>query len=310
MSMNTEAAAPGSAPLQDAALYAAVVLMWGTTWYAISFQVTTVSPIVSLAYRFAIAAPVMFAVAAWRGHGLGFALREHVTFALLGLTLFCLNFIGIYYAAQSITSGLLAVIFSSAAILNTINAALWLKTPVLPRHVLGGLLGVVGIGLIFKPEFAAFEQGGAVLWGLGLALAGTWCFSMANIVSAHAQRRRVPVLPATAWGMFYGFVMLSLFAWVSGQSFSFDSSPAYIGSLVYLALIGSVAAASAYLLLLGRIGPAPAAYATVLFPVVALMISTLFENYQWSWWAAAGLVLVAAGNVIISNARASLSARS
>lgn len=299
MSTITTAEEPRAAGWQDSLLYAAVVLMWGTTWYAITFQVSTVSPIVSLAYRFAIAAPVMFLWVAWRGERLRFAPREHITFMLLGLFLFCCNFIGIYFAAQSITSGLLAVVFSSAAIINIVNAALWLKAPVVGRHILGGVLGVTGIALIFKPEFAAIENDSKVLVGLGLALVGTWCFSMANVVSAHAQKRKVPVLPATAWGMFYGCLFLSVIAFAFGHSFTFDTSPAYVISLVYLALIGSVAAATAYLVLLGRIGPAPAAYTTVLYPVVALAISTLFEGYVWTPWAAAGLALVALGNVII-----------
>lgn len=299
MSLATQSIEPGAAPWQDSLLYLAVVLMWGSTWYAIALQITTVSPVVSLAYRFAIAAPIMFIWVVWRGETLRFPLREHLTFLLLGMFLFCCNFIGVYYAAQSITSGLLAVIFSTAAIMNIINAALWLKVPVQLRHIIGGALGISGIALIFKPEFSTIENSGTVLAGLGLALIGTWCFSIANIISAHAQKRCIPVLPATAWGMFYGCLLLTLFAWLSGHEFSFDPSAAYIGSLLYLALIGSVAAATAYLVLLGRIGPAPAAYATVLFPVVALAVSTLFEGYVWTLWAAAGLALVAAGNVII-----------
>ncbi len=299
MSTATETMPSGSSSWQDSVLYLAVVLMWGSTWYAISLQVTTVSPIVSLAYRFGIAAPIMFAWVAWRREPMRFPLREHLTFVLLGMFLFCCNFIGVYYAAQSITSGLLAVIFSTAAIMNIINAAIWLRSPVRLRHVMGGLLGVAGIALIFKPEFAAIENGGPVLTGLGLALLGTWCFSMANVISAHAQKRKVPVLPATAWGMFYGCLLLTLFALLAGHEFNFDTSPAYVGSLLYLALIGSVAAATAYLVLLGRVGPAPAAYTTVLFPVVALAISTFLEGYVWTLWAAAGLALVASGIVLV-----------
>lgn len=285
--------------LIDAGLYMTVVLIWGSTWYAISLQVGMVSPVVSLAYRFAIAAPLMFIWVLRRGQSLRFSGREHLIFAGLGLTLFCCNFVAMYYAALSVTSGLLAVVFSSASIMNIINGALWLKAPAQRRQVLGALLGVAGIGLIFKPEFGADFSAGPVLGGLGLALLGTWFFSMGNMLSAHAQRRKIPVLPATAWGMLYGTGLLILFALVLGHEFSFDPRPGYGLSLIYLAVIGSVAAFSAYLVLLGRIGPAAAAYSTVLFPVVALVISTLFEGYEWSLWAAAGLALVAAGNVII-----------
>ncbi len=295
--------APGlptdNAHWQNSALYAAVVLMWGSTWIAVSMQVENVAPAASLLYRFVIAASVMFAWVKWRGLPLRFDLKSHVIFAGLGLCLFSANFLGIYTAATSITSGLLAVVFSTASLMNIINGAIWMNTRISMRQIAGGMLGFVGLVLVFWPEIAGVEDVGSIMGGLLFALLGTFFFSAGNMVSAKAQASGLPILPSTAWGMGYGCAVLLLYVIITGTNLNFDGSPAYIISLVYLALIGSVAAVTAYLTLLGRIGPTAAAYTTVLYPVVALLISTIFESYEWSAPAMAGLALVLAGNLIV-----------
>ncbi|HHK73830.1 MAG TPA: EamA family transporter [Rhizobiales bacterium] len=284
---------------RDIALYVAVVLMWGSTWIALRFQVENVAPGVSLLYRFMIAAPVMFIWVAARGQSLRFGLKAHVYFASLGLCLFSGNFLFLYTAAKSITSGLLAVVFSTASLMNILNGALWLKTPVLPRQIVGGLLGFGGLGFVFWPEIAGVSEYMSIMGGLAFALLGTFFFSLGNMSSARGQKRGLPLLPSTAWGMAYGCLILLGFVLVSGAEIHFDPRPVYALSLIYLALIGSVAAATAYLSLLGRIGPTAAAYTTVLYPVVALMISTVLEGYVWSWPAMIGLGLVFSGNLIV-----------
>ncbi len=297
--------APASAPhinktqWQSSALYIAVVLMWGSTWIAVSMQVENVAPAASLLYRFIIAASVMFAWVKWRRLPLRFDLKSHMIFAGLGLCLFSANFLGIYTAATSITSGLLAVIFSTASLMNIINGAIWMNTRISMRQIIGGMMGLGGLVLVFWPEIAGVEDVGSIVGGLLFALLGTFFFSAGNIVSAKAQASGLPVLSSTAWGMAYGCAVLLLYSLITGTNFTFEYSPAYIVSLVYLALIGSVAAATAYLTLLGRIGPTAAAYTTVLYPVVALLISTIFEGYEWTMPAMAGLGLVLAGNLIV-----------
>ena len=282
-----------------AALYAGIVLIWGSTWIAMRSQVEFLAPEVALVYRFAIAAMVMMLWVGLRGGRLRFPLRTHLYLAGLGVCLFSLNMLCFYYAARSFTSGLMAVVFSTAAIMNALNAALWLGMPVSGRQLAGGLSGVAGLALVFLPEIAGLDGGAEVLAGLGLCLAGTFFFSMGNIVSARLHTLDMPLHSATAWGMVYGTGVLVLISLLRDQVFALDTRPVFIVSLFYLALVGSVLAFATYLTLLRRIGPAPVAYTTVLFPIVALLISTVVEDYRWTLTALAGLALVVAGNIII-----------
>ncbi len=161
------------------------------------------------------------------------------------------------------------------------------------------MVGLSGIGLIFWPEIGALSLADDGSLGLVLAIGGTICFSLANIVGASNQRIGLPLLPMTGWSMAYGTALLLIVTLVKGQPLTFDPSVRYVGSLVYLAVISSVLGFVCYLTLLKRIGPARAAYATVMFPVLALGVSTLLEGYKWSVPSAAGLALVLAGNLLV-----------
>lgn len=160
-------------------------------------------------------------------------------------------------------------------------------------------MGLVGIALIFAPELISFKSSNDSLMGVGLSLLGTYIASLGNIISAHNQHQKLPVIQTNAYGMAYGSVILLLAALLQGHTINFDFTPGYSLSLLYLAIFGSVLAFGSYLTLLGRIGPEKAAYTMVLFPLVALSISTIFEAYQWTPSAVVGVSLVLLGNVII-----------
>jgi drug/metabolite transporter (DMT)-like permease len=283
----------------DFALYAVVVLVWGFAWIGIHFQVGVVAPDVSVMWRFLIAGPVMLAIAAVRGDRLRFGLRDHAMFALLGLLLFSLNFLLYYHAAATLPSGLLSIAFSLASFFNVWLGALFLGTPVDRRVVAGGLLGAIGMAGLFYPQFAghAFPRGALI--ALALSLAGTLAFCFGNIVSVLIQRQKTPVFAATGYAMLYGTAGLALYAAANGHTFTLEWTLPYLVGLAYLALVGSVVAFACYLTLLGRIGPDRAAYVTVLGPVVALAVSTVVENFQWTIVAALGLIAVLLGNVLV-----------
>lgn len=280
-------------------LYFAAVFIWGSTWYAIKFQLGTVPPELSVAYRFALAALILFAWCLLRGLPMRFNRGQHLWMALQGFMLFCLNYLIFYLATAELTSGLIAVIFSTIVLMNIVNSALFFRRAVDASMVIGALVGLMGITLVFWPEVANLQQHGGALKGLLLSLLGTFIASLGNMISARNQAQRLPVIQSNAFGMAYGALILLLFAASQGVGFVYDFSLPYNLSLLYLALFGSVLAFGSYLTLLGRIGPEKAAYATVLFPLVALGISTLFENYHWSLMAAAGVLLVVLGNVLI-----------
>jgi drug/metabolite transporter (DMT)-like permease len=254
---------------------------------------------VSVAYRFAIAAALMFAWAGLRGLPLRFAPRDHLFIALQGALIFSTNFVLFYLAALHLATGLLAVVFSTASIMTMLFAAVLRRRPPSLRVLLGAVLGSCGIALVFWPEIAGFTLASGAGLGLLLSLGGTASFSLGGLVAARNQAAGLSVRGTTAWAMAYGTVLLSLFVVVRGARFTFDPTFSYIGSLVFLAIFGSVIAFACYFALLGRIGAERSAYATVLFPIVALIISTLFEGYHWTALALAGVVLTLAGNLLV-----------
>ncbi|GAB4231452.1 MAG: DMT family transporter [Kiloniellaceae bacterium] len=284
-------------------LYVATVLFWGTTWIAMKYQVGPVAPELSVAYRFTIAASVVILWALAARQRLRFPLRAHLLLAAMGLCMFSFNFYFFYQAAAFVTSGLLAVIFSMTVVLNIVNGRILLGRRAAPRTLAGAVLGVAGILVLFWPEVRGIDLAGIAAdegsLGLLLALAGTFCFSLGNIASARAQMQGLPVLSCNAWGMAYGAVIMYALALLGGAPFVFDTRVTYVSGLLYLAICGSVLAFGAYLTLLGRIGADRAAYATVLFPLVALAISTVVEDYHWTPLAITGVALVLAGNLLV-----------
>jgi drug/metabolite transporter (DMT)-like permease len=283
----------------DLSLFAGTVLVWGTTWLALKFQLGVVDPQVSLVWRFVLAAPVMFALCAILGARLRFPLRTHVGLAAFGLFGCATNFMLFYNAGYFVVSGLLSVIFSLASITNIALAVLTLGDPLRPRVAFGALLGFLGLALMFWHEIAAGGFGLGPLKGLGLGLLGCISFSIANIVSARLHRSGVPAISINAWGLTYGIAVNVAAALAAGSPFILEPTARYLLALLWLAVPGTVVAFWMYVSLLGRIGPDRAGYTTVLSPVLALLVSTLVEDYRWSALAVSGLVLVAAGNVLV-----------
>jgi len=280
-------------------LYLLTVLIWGTTWIAIKLQLETVAIAVSIVYRFALAAVVLFAGLLLSRRLQRLDGRAQLICLAQGLCLFCINFICFYYASQWIPSGLIAVVFSTATLWNALNARFWFGQRVAANVLAGGALGLGGLGLLFWPELAGHAASRETLLGLGLALLGTLCFSAGNMLSSLQQKAGFKPLTTNAWGMLYGALLLGAYCLLSGTPFDFAWNARYLGSLLYLAIPGSVIGFTAYLTLVGRLGPERAAYCTVLFPLVALNISAYLEGYQWTAPALLGLVLVMAGNVLV-----------
>jgi len=280
-------------------LYLLTVLIWGTTWIAIKLQVGVVAIPLSIAYRFSLAALVLFALLLVSRRLQPLGRRGQAICLAQGLCLFCVNFLCFYTASQWVPSGLVAVVFSTATLWNALNARIFFGQRIAPNVLAGGGLGLIGLMLLFWPELSSHSAGRETYYGLGLALAGTLCFSAGNLLSSLQQKAGLRPLSTNAWGMLYGSLILLAICLVQGVPLTFDTSTQYIGSLLYLAIPGSVIGFTAYLTLVGRMGPERAAYCTVLFPVVALNVSAYAEGYQWTLPALAGLALVMAGNVLV-----------
>lgn len=282
-------------------LYLACVLIWGTTWYAITLQLGVVTPEISLVYRFGLATLCLLVIAKIRRTNLRLPARDHFFAMLQGLTMFGVNYALIYYGTRYISSGLVAVLFTTLTFMNMFNAHWFFGVRLRAATALAAALGLAGIGLIFLPELRQLGTSATVLHGTLIVLAGTYAASLGNMAAIRNTGTGLPIVSITVWGMSYGTACLAVMALLRGARFEFDPSPDYVFSLLYLALFGSAAAFVAYLELIRRIGPGPAAYTSVVVPLVALALSTWLEGYVWTLTAAAGVVLVLTGNLIIVN---------
>lgn len=293
--------------MHSALLFAVTVLIWGTTWIAIAAQVGEVPVMLSILLRFALAGALMLLGLAAVGRLARPGVWRYVV--VQALCLFCLNFIGLYEASGLITSGLVALVFSLASIFNAINARIFFGDPVTARTVLAGATGAAGLALIFWQDLVSgFDLNTAE--GIAWAVFGTLMFSLGNMASRRNGELGITPVTANAWGMPIGALGLAVLLALSAQPVRLTGDPVYWAALAYLAVVGSVGGFTTYLLLVARIGSARAGYATVLFPVVALAISTAVEGYSWSPTALAGAGLTILGNVVMFWKPGALSQRS
>jgi len=289
--------------VRDILLYLVAVLIWGTTWFAITFQLGVVAIEWSLVYRFALATVLLFAICLVTGRELKFPRRGHLVFLGLGVFLFSSNYYFSYLGVAYITSGLVAVVFSTLPLMNIFNGRVFLKRRLEPAIVVASLVGISGIALMFWPELDAGAGNDNALLGMVIVLIATYLASIGNIIAGARSASKLPVLSMSAWGMLYGTGFLTLASLLNDNPVAFETTKPYIISLVYLSLFGTVIAFTSYLALIKRIGPERAGYISVAFPIVALAISTFFEGYQWSILAVLGMVLVLGGNVYILRTR-------
>ncbi len=284
-------------------LYAVTVLIWGSTWLGITFQLGKVDPLVSVIYRFALATAVLFAWCRLRRAPLRLGLREHGFIALQGSCLFALNYWLIYHAELYLTSGIVAVLFATLSFMNMLNGRIFFGRPLSGRMLGGALCGVAGVGVLFWPEVQYLSLEDRAVKGALLALASTYVASLGNTVAGYNARFGWPVITGNAWGMLYGTLLLCGIAFAKGAHFAYPHELSYSLSLLYLALFGSVFAFGAYLRLIALVGPDRAGYSSTLTPVVALLMSTVFEDYHWGKIAIVGLALILVGNVLVLRGR-------
>ncbi len=284
--------------MSNAFLYVAVVLIWGSTWYAIGVQVEAAAPGVSVFYRYVAAAFLLLGWCLVSGRSLRFGLRSHLLFAGLGLTLFSVNFVLVYAAEVTIGSALTAVVFASLLWMNMLLARLLFGTALDSRTIAGSVIGMVGLVIVCLPGLRAATFDDGTLYGVLLALAGTAVASGGNMLSQHAQAANLPVVQANAWGMLYGAAISGAVAWLLGEDFAVAVTTPYLASLFYLVVFGSILGFGAYLTLLGRIGAHRAGYASVAFPVVAMILAVLFEGFDLTETTVIGGLCVLCGNLL------------
>lgn len=277
-------------------LYAIVVLIWGSTWAAIPYQLGVVAEELSVAYRFALGSLLLFAYAKATGRVISMPRTTYPYILVMGSMMFSAGYLFIYYAAAYITSGLVAVVFSLIVVSNALYERVFFATRVEPRMLLATGFGIGGMTLMFWPEVAEFSLQDDTIIGVILVLISVMLASFGTMAAIVCTRQNHSVITVNAHAMAWGAVTSVLVALTMQRPIVLSTEPSYLWSLAYLAIFGSAVAFGCFLALLRLIGSARAAYTSVLYPLVALLISTLVEDYQWSVLALAGISLIVTGN--------------
>ncbi len=291
--------------MNNISLFLSAAFIWGSTWLMITFQLGEVEPLVSVIYRFALASLILFGYCFFKGKQFNYSKSEHLLILIQGLFLFGINYWLTYAGITKINSSLAAILSTSIVYFNVVFARIFLGDKIKKDIVTGATIGVIGIILVFIPKdaitngfFNSNNVSNGTWTGIKLVLIASVFASLGNIISAQTQRRKIPVIQANALGMMYSVILLVIVALVSGSQFQFEMSFSYVGSLLYLALFGTVFAFGAFLTLVGRIGPDKAGYISLIYPIIALVFSTIFEDYQWTVTAGIGVLVILLGNSI------------
>jgi len=279
-------------------LFLIPALIWGSTWFAITFQLGEVDPLISVSYRFFIGGTILLIYALVRKLPMTFTWKQHLRALQQGMLLFGINYWLVYISEQTLTSGLVAVAFSSIVFFNIVFGALFFKASINRRVVLGAFLGFLGTILIYNAEFASFQSSPEYLIAVAFALGSVIIASLGNITSAINQNNGMPVIQTVAYGMIYGAISMGCIALVLGKPFTIDTSFTYLASLAYLSIFGSIIAFTSYLTLIGRIGADKAAYTIVFVPIIAIIISAIFEDYPLDIYTILGMMLIVVANVV------------
>ncbi|GAA6183877.1 EamA family transporter [Aliiglaciecola sp. NS0011-25] len=279
-------------------LFISCTLIWGSTWIAITFQLGEVDPVLSVAYRFTIASILLGCVCWFKKLSLKLPMHIHIKMAAVGLSLYTLDYSFLYESQKYLVSAVVALMSSCIIYINVIMRRLFLKKPIRLEVVLGATFGLLGMAMIFVPQFEHAQTHMFLSLGITLACIAFVCAAFGNVISERILDHGTPVLQMNFWAMTYALVFLYGYAFLNGAELVFPSSVDYYLSLLFLAVFGSVLAFGAYMKLVQQIGSDKAAYVVLMYPLVALFISTLFEGYQWRLPALIGVLVVLLGNAI------------
>ena len=287
--------------MRNLVLFISTLICWSPTWYLIKFQFGIVDPLISIFYRFFISSLIVFIFLIIFKKKLLFNLHQHFWFFVLGITLFSLNYIFFYIANTYLISGIVTIAFSTILIMNIVGERIYFNIKSSKQTLFAAGFGIIGILIIFEKELLNFQLEDKTHIGIVLSFIATFWASTGNLIHQKNVKDNIPFIQSIAYGMLYGSIFTLIVAKFRGAEIIFDNSVSYILSLLYLSIIGSVVAFYLYLKLLESIGSARAGYIGVIMPIIALIISTIFEGLQWSYNLIIGLPVLILGCVLILN---------
>ena len=287
-------------------LFIITLFCWSPTWYVIKFQLGYVDPLVSVFYRFLIAAVFIFIYLIIKKEKLKFSFNYHIWFLLFGVCLYSLNYVFFYLSNTYLISAFPAIMFSTVVIMNILGEGFYFKKKPSFKTLLGATIGMIGIMTIFNDEIFNFNLENGTHVGLFLALLGTFCASTGNMVHQRNLNNNFPLIPTIAYAMLYGSLVTLLITQIKGTELLFEYTFSYIAALAYLSIVGSIFAFIFYLKLLEKVGAGRAGYVGVVMPVLALLISTIFEDLKWQQDLIIGLPVLIIGAVLVINQKIKL----
>ena len=282
-------------------LFGITFFCWSPTWYVIKFQLGYVDPLVSVFYRFLAASIIIFVYLVIKKKNLKFSLNYHIWFLFFGVCLYSINYVFFYLSNTYLISAFPAIVFSTVVIMNILGEAFYFKKKPSLKTLIGAIIGMIGIIIIFNDEIFDFNKNNDTHIGLLLALLGTFCASTGNMIHQRNLNNNFPLIETIAYAMLYGSLITLLVTRIKGAEFLFEYSFGYIISLIYLSIVGSIFAFIFYLKLLENVGAGRAGYVGVVMPVIALLISTIFENLEWNIDLILGLPILIIGAVLVIN---------
>tara|TARA_B100000780_G_scaffold274293_1_gene239090 strand:+ start:479 stop:1363 length:885 start_codon:yes stop_codon:yes gene_type:complete len=282
-------------------LFGITLFCWSPTWYVIKFQLGYVDPLVSVFYRFLTASILIFIYLLIKKKNLIFSINHHIWFLFFGVCLYSINYVFFYLSNTYLISAFPAVVFSTVVIMNILGETFYFKKKPSIKTLIGATIGMLGIIIIFNDEIFNFNLSNGAHIGLLLALLGTFSASTGNMVFQRNLNNNFPLIETLAYAMLYGSFVTFIITQIKGTDLLFEYSFSYVASLAYLSIVGSIFAFIFHLKLIEKVGAGRAGYVGVVMPVLALLISTIFENLEWQINLIVGLPILIIGAVLVIN---------
>jgi len=275
--------------------YILVVLIWGSSWITISYQYGTVPDELSVSYRFFIASMCLFALKIFKKEKITIEKSNYSMIILMGATMFCFNYLFTYYGMHYVASGLAAILFSLMVVFNAFFERIFFDSKIERRIVLAAIVGVIGLTLLFWYDLESYVDTDERIIGILWLLVAVVISSLGNMTAIVNIKRNIPIVTANAHAMLWGAIISFLLALILGKPMVFETEITYVVSLLYLSIAASALTFGCYLMLIKEIGSTRTAYTTLLFPIVALVISTAVGEYKWALHSFFGVVLILYG---------------